>query len=188
MFRPIRIALIAAAALLGAAHPTLAQTVTVVPVNIQFAPGQTVATVTVMNQGDKDVGYQIRAFSWSQGDGDQLTPTENLMISPPMGKIPASSSQIVRLVLRRPAHGQESTYRIILYQIPAPADPGTVQFALRVSLPAFAAPAGRVAPRLEWNVEARGGQIDLIVHNNGTRHESLRNIALTSADGGKLIT
>lgn len=188
MFRSIRILLIAAATLFGATHPALAQTITVVPVNIQFAPGQSVATLTVMNQGDKEVGYQIRAFAWSQGDGDQQTPTDNLMVSPPMGKIPASASQIVRLVLRQPAQGRESTYRIVLDQIPGSADPGTVRFALRVSLPAFAAPAGRIAPRLDWNVERRGDGIDLIVHNDGTRHESLRNITLTTADGAKFTT
>lgn len=112
----------------------------VMPVTVQLAPGQMATTLTVSNQGDRETAFQVRAYAWTQtGGSDQLTPTTELLASPPLGTIPAGGKQIMRLMLRRPAQGHEASYRILLDQIPPPAEPGTINLACaypsRFSLP-----------------------------------------------------
>lgn len=165
------------------ATPAGAQSLTVLPVTIQMPPGQMAGTLTVINQADAESAFQIRAFAWSQPRGEtELAPTDALLVSPPLGTIAPRGSQVVRLVLRRPAQDREASYRILLDQLPPPASPGTVRVALRLSIPVFAEPTNSpIAPRLRWRIESEGGQAYLTVTNEGTRHETLRDIALSGA-------
>ncbi len=166
-----------------------AQSLTVLPVGIRLAPGQMTGTLTVINQDDAETAFQIRAFAWGQPQGENaLSPTEELLASPPLGTIAPRGSQVVRVVLRRPAQGAEATYRILLDQLPGPASPGTVRVALRLSIPIFAEPPDRpIAPRLAWRIEAAGGQAQLVVSNEGTRHETVREMALAGAGPLRLV-
>ncbi len=169
------------------AGPGRGQALTVLPISIDMAPGQMAAALTVIDEGDKETSFQIRPFAWAQpGGADQLSPTDELLVSPPLGTIAAGARQVVRLVLRRPPTGKEATYRILLDQIPPAAAPGTVRIALRLSIPIFAEPASRVSAPLQWRIETSGGQAFLVAVNSGTRHETIRNVGLRSAAGAAL--
>jgi fimbrial chaperone protein len=176
-------ALTALAMLVAAAGLARAQGITVLPVTVQMAPGQMSAALTVANQTQQDVSFQIRPFVWTQANGqDKLSPTTDLLASPPISTIPAGQSQVMRLVLRVPPRGAEATYRILLDQIPAPAAGGTVRIALRLSIPIFAEPDGRLGADVHWHVESGGGQLYLVGVNNGQRHDTIRNIDLAMQD------
>src|SRR4051794_23166458 len=96
-----------------------AQSLSVLPVNVFLAPGQKAATLTVTNQGTSATAIQIRGYAWSQKDGsDQLTPSDALVVSPPLASIAAGATQVVRIILRQAPTAQEATYRILLDQIP----------------------------------------------------------------------
>lgn len=182
------LAAIAASLLLTfAATSADAQSITVLPVSIQMQPGQQAASLTIINQSDIESAVQVRAFVWSQVDGqEQLTPSDDIVASPPLATIAPRAIQVVRLVLRKPVLGNEATYRILLDQIPPAAAPGTVRIALRLSIPVFAAPATRVAPHVAFHVETAGGQSFLVAVNSGTAHETLRNIVLATGDGNRV--
>jgi fimbrial chaperone protein len=167
-----------------------AQSLTVLPVTIQMEPGQMAATLTVINLGDAETAVQIRAFTWNQVDGgdDRLATSDEVRTSPPVATIPPGTTQIVRLVLRRPPQKQEATYRIVLDQIPPAAEPGTVRIALRLSIPIFAAPKARAVPNVRYHVENDAGQAYLVALNDGGRHETLRNVTLTTSEGAVLKT
>ncbi len=161
-----------------------AQSLAVLPVNIFLSPGQNATALTVTNHGVSATSIQIRAFAWSQkGDEDQLTPTDAVVVSPPLATIASGGTQVVRLILRRPAQGREETYRILIDQIPPPAEPGVVHVVLRLSIPIFAKPATRAIPDLQFHLEREGEQLFLVGINNGLGHESVRNIVLTTSDG-----
>ncbi|MDI1238537.1 MAG: fimbria/pilus periplasmic chaperone [Polaromonas sp.] len=177
----------ALALLLGTAAS--AQSLTVLPVNIEMAPQQMATTLTVVNQGDTETSVQIRAFKWMQPDGnEELTPSDEVLVSPPIATIAPGATQIVRLVLRRAPQDREATYRILLDQIPPAAAPGTVRIALRLSIPVFAAPATRVAANVQFRAESKAGQTYLVAVNDGNRRETIREITLKSNDGGGLTT
>jgi fimbrial chaperone protein len=165
-----------------------AQPLTVLPVSIEMAPGQMATTLTVINQGDSATSLQVRAFAWTQpGSGDdQLAATDDLLASPPLATVAAGATQVVRMVLRRPPQGQEASFRLLLDQLPPPAAPGTVRFALRLSIPVLAEPATRVAPHVQWRVESGGGLAWLVAANDGSRHATVHDIALAAAGGAAL--
>jgi fimbrial chaperone protein len=57
---------------------------------------------------------------------------------------------------------------------------------LRLSIPIFAEPATQAAPHLTLSARTEGGQSYLIAINDGSSHEVVRDIAVTSSDGRSL--
>jgi fimbrial chaperone protein len=170
-----------------ASAPAWADGLTVLPVTIELAPGQTVAAIRVINQGDAKTAFQVRGFAWSQpGGADQLLPTDAFLASPPMGAIDPGATQVVRVMVRAGPQAQEATYRILLDQIPPAAAPGNVRIALRLSIPVFAEPAAHAAPHLQWSLQSAGREAVLVAVNDGQRHETVRDIALSTSDGRPL--
>jgi len=183
---PVKVAVVLLAMSCGAAA---GQALSVVPVNVLLVPGQKTATLTVTNRGDHETAIQIRPYAWNQPDGnDQLDETHALVISPPITSIPAGASQLIRLLLKQPPAEKETTYRILLDQLPPPAETGIVHVVFRLSIPVFSPPARRAAAHLQFHVESETGQVYVVVTNNGLRHEVVRDIELSTANGIKLKT
>jgi fimbrial chaperone protein len=190
VLKPLPAAFLAAAlATFLAAGAARAQSLTIQPVSVTLAAGQMAATLTVLNQSPAPSAFQVRAYEWRAVDGeDQLVPTEAIALSPPLGTIAPNASQLIRLVLRRPAKDREETYRIWLDQIPAASEPGTVRIALRFSIPVFAQPAARISPQLQWRVTSEGEKYFLVASNSGARHQAVRNLVLAMPDGRAVKT
>jgi fimbrial chaperone protein len=109
-----------------------------------------------------------------------------VVVSPPIASIDAGASQVVRLILRQAPQGREATYRILVDQIPPPAEQGIVHIVLRLSIPIFAEPSTRAFPQLQFHLEVDSGQMVLVGSNNGLRHEAVRDIEVVTGDGRKL--
>jgi len=164
-----------------------AQALSVLPVNVFLGPGQTATSLTVTNQGTSETAIQIRAYAWSQKDGDeQLTPSDAVLLSPPLAKIGPGASQVIRLILRKAPQGQEASYRILIDQIPPPSEPGVVHVVLRLSIPIFAKPTVRCFSDVKFHIENDAGQFYLVAMNAGNLHEVIRDVVLTAEDGRTL--
>lgn len=159
------------------------------PVTVAFAPGQNATTIGVMNRGGAPAAIQIRAYSWTQaGDEDALTPTQDIILSPPIFTVPGGASQTIRLLLRggKVAAGERS-YRLLLDEVPTPsAQNRQIAIALRVSLPVIAASAAAALPTLVWRAR-RGpaGQILLSATNTGPAYDMIQAIAVTLSNGSQ---
>jgi fimbrial chaperone protein len=161
-----------------------AQSLAVLPVNVFLSPGQNATSLTVTNHGDKETAIQIRAYAWNQkGDDDDLAPTDAVVVSPPLATIAAGTSQVVRIILRQPPQGREATYRILIDQLPPPAEPGVVHVVLRLSIPIFAQPATRATPDVQFHLERDGEKFYLVGVNDGLHHEAIRDMVLTAGSG-----
>lgn len=179
---PVLVALLAG----GAVH---AQSLMVIPVNLQMAPEQRATTLAVINRGDSETSIQIRAYVWNQTSGDdQLAASDAVIVSPPLASIAPGATQVVRLILRQPPQGREATYRILLDQIPPPAAPGIVRVVLRMSIPIFAQPTSHAVSRVQFHIERNAGQAYLVALNDGGRHDAIRDVVLRTSDGRKLTT
>ena len=177
----------AAVILLFAGPAATAQSLAVLPVNILFSPGQKASSLTVTNKGTSETAIQIRAFAWAQTDGDdQLTESDGVVLSPPLATIAPGASQVVRMILRQLPQGRETTYRILIDQIPPPAEPGTVHMVLRMSIPIFAEPPTRAVPHVQFHLQVDSGKLVLVAMNDGLSHEVIRDVVLTTSDGRKL--
>lgn len=159
------------------------------PVSISFQPGQNSAGIQLQNNGDTPLYGQVRVYAWDQRDGvDALTPTTQLVASPPIIEIAAKSAQTIRLVRRGAAGGltpapggAEQTYRILIDELPR-GDPaqGNVAIRLQYSVPAFVLPSdSQAAPKLEWSTFQRAGAWHLRAHNAGTLHAQIGATSVT---------
>jgi fimbrial chaperone protein len=177
--------IVGAIACAGFASTAGAQALSVLPVSIELGAGQRAAAMTVVNRGTIETSFQMRAFAWSQprDGGDGLVASDSIVVSPPLGTIPPGGSQVVRIILRGLPQDRESSFRLLLDQIPAPAAPGTVRVALRLSMPVFALPDARVAPVLKFHVEQAADAYYLVASNDGNRHEKLQDVELRDASG-----
>jgi fimbrial chaperone protein len=170
-----------------AGPPATAQALSVLPVNIFFSPGQKASSLTVTNVGTSETAIQIRAFAWGQTDGgDQLTDSDAVVLSPPLATIAPGASQVIRLILRQLPQGREATYRILIDQIPPPAEPGIVHMVLRMSIPIFAQPLTRAVPHVQFHLEVDSGKLVLVGINDGLGHELIHDVVLTTSDGRRL--
>ena len=182
--RRIRCAALAATlwTVLAAGAPAHGANLQISPVSISFQPGQNAAGIQLQNNGDTPLYGQVRVYAWDQRDGvDALSPTTQLVASPPVIEIAANSTQTIRLV-RRPgaqgaagAGGAEQTYRILIDELPrGDSQQGNIAIRLQYSVPAFVLPAdGQAAPRLEWSTFQRDGKWHLRAHNGGTLHAQI---------------
>ena len=165
----------------------VAQALSVLPVNIFLLPGQKAASLTITNSGTAEPTVQIRVYTWNQKDNDdQLKASNAVVVSPPLARIAPGAQQVVRLILRELPQGREATYRLLVDQIPPPAEAGVVHMVLRLSIPIFALPTGRVFPDVQFHLERVGEMINLVGLNSGNLHEKIRDIVLTTSDGRRL--
>jgi len=162
----------------------------ITPVAINLARGQNATTIEVKNRGGAPAAVQIRAYAWTQtGDADVLTPTEDIIVSPPIFTLSEGVSQTIRLLLRGGAGAAgERSYRLLLDEVP-PAHKSNQQIviAMRVSLPVIVAPAAPAPQALQWQaVRGPENQILLSAINGGNSYDAVRAITATLPDGTHL--
>jgi fimbrial chaperone protein len=161
----------------------------ITPILIEMFGGARTSTIQVENKGGGASTMQVRAFAWTQGpDDDVLKPTEELAVSPPIFSIPDGGSQVVRLVLRTAPGAAEQAFRVMLDEIPGPAQGTAVVVALRVSLPVFVVPPTAGPPVLKWRLESGAGGPRLIASNSGGRYVRVVDLKVTLPDGRALPT
>ena len=154
------------------------------PVRVTLSDGQKIGSLSVRNDGTEPVTMQMEVLSWSQAEGkDILTPSRDLLANPPIFTIPAGSSQLVRVGLRRAPDAQrELTYRVILQELPPPPNPdfmGT-RMLMRISLPVFVLPEVAAKPVLRWQAtRTPQGALKISLSNNGNAHIQIKNFKLS---------
>lgn len=161
-----------------------AASIEVAPVVVELAPGGVSATMTVTNRSSETTAVQLRPFHWTQTtDEDPLALTDDVIVSPPIFQLGAGEQQTIRVLLRKPPGGTEATYRLLLDELPPASEPGKVQFALRLSMPVFAAPAGASPPVLAWRIVDAPDGAQLLVANRGGQHDRIDRIVVQLANG-----
>lgn len=159
----------------------------IMPVAVQLDPQHDRATVQVVNHGATPMILQAEAIAWQRHDGvDHDAPTTDLIVNPPVFTVQPGRTQIVRLGLRR-ASGEalkESTYRLVLREVPSPQDGetqaihGNVRILVALRVPVYVAPA--VVSRDErWQLRRQAnGDVMAQVSNAGNVHLKIGTLRL----------
>jgi fimbrial chaperone protein len=158
------------------------------PVRLTFPPGARSTSLSLQNHADEPVLVQSEVMAWAQQEGrDVLTPSRDLVVSPPLFKVAPGATQIVRVgLLRPPAADREVTYRLFLLEVPPPPRAGEmgVVTRLRLGLPVFVLPPRPAAPILKWRARnAPNGDIELSLGNEGNAHVQAIDFKLYLPDG-----
>lgn len=170
----------------GAVAPVWAGIFSVTPVRIYMTPRDRAVAMTVANEGDTNVVLQADLNAWTQlPDGtEQLIPTEDLILSPPIIKLAPNTRQVIRLGLLKPADAsRQLTYRMIMREVPEalPNPDKTIQvpIALALSMPVFITPAP--AKRVMNCSAVRGAEsaLNISCGNTGTAYAQVREVLVT---------
>lgn len=134
------------------------------PVRIHMTPRERVVAVSFTNEGETEVALQADLYAWGQSEEglDELLPTEDVILAPPIIRMAPTSRQVVRLALLRPADAaRQLTYRLIVREVPelAPPKDQTLQvpITLALSMPIFITPPG-AKRRVECEVQRPDAQ------------------------------
>lgn len=162
------------------------------PVTINMRAEQTSAGITLQNLGDTPLFGQVRVFLWDQANGEEaLSPTQELVASPPIVEIAANGRQTIRLVRTQAASAQqERTYRVLIDEVGRDDDPARsgVDIRLRYSVPVFVLPGGAAGREvLDWQVYRKDGEWMLRVQNTGNFHAQIGSLALTNQAGKSFV-
>lgn len=161
------------------------------PVRIYMAPKDRAMAVTLTNEGENEVVLQAELFRWEQTtEGvDNLTPTDDLLLSPPIIKLAPKARQVVRLAMLAPRDpSRQMTYRMVLHEVPEAVPHKNriqVPIALALNLPVFITP-----PMTKREVACEVKQLDdkklqAVCSNTGTVYAQIRELVLRR-DGKQL--
>jgi len=163
----------------------------VVPVTLSLQPSQNADGLWLSNTGDNVIHAQVRVYHWAQdANGDQLTLSQGLVISPPILQLAVGEQQLVRVIrLGAPPNGSgavEDAYRVAIDELPVDMHGKKgLQFVLHYMLPVFVEPAGVTAapPILHWSLQQDGDHAVLQVGNTGGSHAQLASLSFINSAG-----
>jgi fimbrial chaperone protein len=181
-------AMIAGLAAILLSSPALAGSLGITPLRISLTAATRTAGFTLLSEEPTPVLVQVHLLAWNQINGvDQLTPSSDLLVGPPILTIQPGQTQLIRVGLKStPQTGRELTYRLLIEEVPVSHPGAGIQFALHLSMPIFVTSKEESVPNLHWlatKVDARHLRISL--SNLGDRHvqiKSLRIVSVAKAD------
>lgn len=142
----------------------------VTPIRLEFDARAKSGVITLINEGDEKLNFQIKAAEWTQdAEGkDQYQETNELIFFPRIMALDKKEERVIRTGIRIPATTREKTYRLFIEEIPAPQKvEGTiVAINLRFGVPIFVKPL---------KVDPKGG-IERIELSKGVLNASLKNM------------
>lgn len=161
------------------------------PTSITLTPARNADALWLSNTGTAPVNVQLRVFRWTQAGGiESLDATEDLIASPPMQTIAAGARQLVRLIRpdRSPVAG-ETTYRVLVDELPSGNPRQGLQLVLRYSVPVFVQPTDAAPePALTATLTpAADGASALEVRNTGTGHAQVADLVMVEGSGPETV-
>lgn len=179
-------ALASAIAIVPSLVPTRASGLQVSPIGLRLAAAAPADALWLTNTGSETLHAQVRVYRWTQADGkDVLTPSRDIVVSPPMVTIAPGDRQMVRVIrqVTPPADGVETAYRVIVDELPVDTnDKAGLRFVLKYSIPVFLAPAGDPTVKATlvaaWSVTPGGNA--LTVRNTGKGHAQVADVSWTA--------
>lgn len=188
-----------------AAGPARSSGLQVAPVLLDFAPTQRALAIWLSNTSKRPIHAQARLQAWSQSvEGEVLSPTQELVASPPMVEIAPGQSQVVRIVRMNTSQPlAEMAFRLLVDELPGLTSPSTafdqqtrgLQFLFRYSIPVFVASQEAVqlqnrgseqqvsnGLRVSLNMTDRGAA-NLKMQNTSARRIKLSDLSYVEKDG-----
>jgi len=183
--------LIALTSLALASTGAMASGLQVSPVSLTLQASRNADGLWLSNTGDGIVHAQVRVYHWTQQGGEeQLTPSQALVISPPMLQLGIGDKQLVRVIrVGAPPGGTgavEDAYRVSVDELPVDTQGKKgLQFVLHYSVPVFVEPVGTksVASSLQWTIQRDGNHAVLQVSNSGNGHAQLADVTYVDGAG-----
>jgi fimbrial chaperone protein len=151
-----------------------AATFTVDPTQI-FLSGRTGSVLlTLRNESDDTLQFQLSAFAWEQSPSGemQLEPTEDIVFFPTLLTLKPKETRRVRVASATTQAVREKTYRIFVEELP-PTDNAVgsgVRVLTKMGIPIFVRPVKEVATATLNSLRQQDGALRFTLSNAGTVH------------------
>ena len=159
--------------------------VSLAPLRIEMDGPETTATLRVVNPSTKAIGVQVRAFDWTQDNGEDVySPSDDVRLSPSIITVAPGATQVFRVIRREMPMQGERRYRLVVDQLPDPEaiEAATSQTRIRFTIPMFTDRSSAAPAALNWSIE--GGALRL--SNAGQQTAKIVNLALTDGAGREI--
>jgi fimbrial chaperone protein len=158
------------------------------PIRIDLDPGTRTGLITVTNDDDRKLYFQLALFEWTQNASgeDQYADSSDLLFFPQIFTVDPKDKRLVRVGLKAPPLERERAFRLFIEEMPDPnAVPGTgaqIAVRLRFGVPIFLS-AGKGASQPEViSAEASKGILRVAIRNTGTRQIRFEEVAMRDGD------
>ncbi|MGH7660867.1 MAG: fimbrial biogenesis chaperone [Vulcanimicrobiaceae bacterium] len=159
------------------------------PISVTLPAANASALVSVVNEGDTDIRFQVTGAGWQQSTkGEiQLEPTKALIYFPSVFTVGAGQTKKIRVGVTTVPGNVEKTYRLTIQQLPplqqviAPAKGASVNTLLRVSIPVFAQPSS--SRTIGYDITppfVSGGALQFQFVNTGNTHVLLDGVSVVA--------
>jgi fimbrial chaperone protein len=178
------------------AEAVFASTFRVSPVQVSLSPAAPTALLTVGNDSDETLRFQVSAFSWDQDATGrmQLTPTRDVVFFPMMLTLGPGEARKIRVGSTLPAGAVERTFRLFVEELPQAAvarpdsEGAQIRVLTKLGIPLFIQPS---RPKPEASIEIRGvsgDRLRFVVRNTGNAHFLLQDLRIRGmASAGQLV-
>ncbi len=113
----------------------------VAPVRLEASASQPTTTLRVWNADKAAVKVQVRVYRWTRKNGDDiLTPTKDVVASPPISTLKPGAENLVRIVrVAKTPLTEREAYRVLVDQLPDPKaqKAGVVNVLVRHAIPLY---------------------------------------------------
>jgi fimbrial chaperone protein len=152
-----------------------------------FINGLPQIEMTVGNGGDTEVFIQTELMVWSQqAEKDVYTTSREVLVSPPIFKIPAGGEQTVRVrYLKEPAK-KERTYRLFLQEVQQSESDQKTPVTLKIGVPIFIQPEKVDPAQFGWLAKPTADGVSVQVNNTTNTHIQFTELKLSTMDGNVL--
>lgn len=172
-----------------AAAPAFCGEFTVNPIRLDLDSTVRSSAITVKNEDQKKISFQVRAMEWTQDtDGrDQYRDTRELVYFPRVMTTEAGEARVIRIGTKFPLVPKEKAYRLFIEELPEAAGAGTdkraqVNMLIRFGAPIFVKPLKPEDHAEVENIEMTHGELALLARNSGNEHLVVEGINLTGVD------
>lgn len=161
------------------------------PINVIINSKTNISSLKITNQDTKQATTKISIMKWEQKNGkDIYTPSNDLIVTPPIAKVSAQNFQLLRIGLAKPRNmNQETSYRLFINELASKTKEAKTEiaFALNISLPVFVKPAQENRD-LNWSVKQLNTK-DVVVNltNKGNVHAKISKLQLFQVNQDKPV-
>lgn len=173
---------------LGQAGLAAGATFFVSPTRVVLTARAATALVTVRNDGDVPLRFQVGVYVWNQGAQGQilLAPTDDLIVFPLMMTLGPKQERSVRVGAVTPFGAVEKSYRLIVEELPPVERPGEsagVRVLTRMGVPVFLQPAAPKASASLTDVALGPDGLTFSLRNTGNVFFVPDAVTVTALDG-----
>jgi fimbrial chaperone protein len=163
------------------------------PVQIYLSPKTPSALLTLRNDSDQPLRFQLSARSWEQSPDDEmeLGPTRDVIFYPPLVTLAPKEERKIRVAVATPFGPTEKAYRLVVEELPQLDKPGGqpsgVAVLTRMSIPVFLQATKAIAQAELTALSIENGRLSFSVRNNGNTHFVAEKMTVRALDSAGAV-